>query len=132
MIRNSDTHRSRVIGRNQLTFRARVLDRRILRRTRSNAGFLNGGARSNSNFASGLQRFHPCILICFDCASTATDIRPVVRRKPANGQSVDKHVGLLPQIEDGYWAARARQQKLETIRRKFAAARSMKIGQAGV
>ena len=51
MIRYGDTHISRVIGLNKLTFRARVLDGHILRCTRSSTGFLNDSARPNNDFA---------------------------------------------------------------------------------
>src|SRR5260370_8594073 len=97
MIRYGDTHISCVIGLNKLTFRARVLDGHILRCTRSSTGFLNDSARPNNDFAPGFKRFHPRTLICFDSALTATDIRPVACSEPANGQSVYKHMLLLPQ-----------------------------------
>src|SRR4029453_2665690 len=132
MIRYGDAHISRVTRLNKLTFRAGMLDGHILCGTRSDTRFFYRSARSDNDFTPGFKRFHPCTLICFNCVLTATDIHPVACSVPANGQSIDKYVRLLPQIEDGHRAARARQQKLEAISCKLAAARSMKIGQAGV
>src|SRR5439155_5300311 len=132
MIRYGDPHISRLIGLNKLTFRARRPDDHILRRTRSNTGFFNGSARPNNDFTPKLERFYPCPLICLDCALTAPDIRPVACSKPANSQSVDQYVRLLPQIEAPHWAAHARQQKLEPISSNVAAPRTMKVGQAGL
>ena len=132
MIRYGDAHISRVIGLNKLAFRARVLDGHIVWRTRSNTRFFYRSARLDNDFTPGFKRFHPRTLVCFDCVLTATDIRPVACSVPTNGQSIDKYVRLLPQIEDGHWAARVGQQKLETISRKLATPRCAQIGQAGV
>ena len=109
-----------------------MLDGHSLRRNGSNAGFFDGSTRANNDFTPTLKRFHPRSLISFDGALAATDIRPVLCSEPANGQSVDKYVRLLSQIEDRHGAVRTRQQKLETSGGKLSAPRCAQIGQISV
>ena len=108
MICNCDSYVCYAINSNNVAFRARVVDGHILRCTRGNAGLFDGSTRPNNDFTPNLKRFYPCTLIGFDCTLIATDIRPVVCSKLANGQSVDKYVRLLSQIEDRDGAARTR------------------------
>src|SRR5260370_41699313 len=132
VIRNRQTYIGSTISINKVALRTRVLDRHILPRAWDGARFLDRSPGTNNNFATGLERFHARSLICLDLIMSATDVGPIIRSKPANAQTVDEYVRLLSQVEDRHRTARASQQKLETISRKLAAARSMKIGQAGV
>lgn len=82
----------------------------------------------NNDFAPGLERFHARSFVCFDFIVSPTDIGPIMRGKPANGQTVDKYMRLLAQIENGNRPARSPQQELKTIGRELSSARSMEIG----
>jgi len=100
MVRHCKAHIGGAIGLNNLTLRARVLDSHIFRRTRGGTRFLDRGSWINNDFAPGLERLHACSFVCFDLIVSATDVGPIVRGKPANRQTVNKYVRLLPQIEN--------------------------------
>src|SRR5713101_3608140 len=86
----------------------------------------------NNDFTPGLRRFHAPSLVCLDLIVGATNVGPIVRGKPANGQAVDEYVRFLSQIEIRDRTARAPQQKLKIVGGEFSAARSMELGQTGV
>ena len=100
MIGNSEPDIGRVVAHNNVVLRTRMLDSHIFRRTRGGTRFLDRGSWINNDFAPGLERFHARSFVCFDLIVSATDVGPIVRGKPANRQTVNKYVRLLPQIEN--------------------------------
>src|SRR5438034_5799601 len=128
MIGNREPDIGRAVGLDNVTFRTRVLDSHIFRRARDDTGFFDGGSWMNNDFAPDLERFHARSFVCFDFIVSPTDVGPIVRGKPANGQTVDKYMRLLAQIENGNSLARSHQQELKTNCRELYAARSIEIG----
>src|SRR5437773_12502544 len=86
----------------------------------------------DNDFTPGLKRFRAPSLVCLDLIAGATNVGPIVRGKPANRQTVDEYVRLLPQIENGNGTARTPQQKLKTIGRELSSPRSAEVSQTGV
>src|SRR5206468_6640257 len=112
VVRDRDAYVMRASTFDNIPLRACALDSHPLRRDRIAVAVFDRVPTSNINFAAGLKRLNPRGFVPFNISLTPSDIRPVVGRIPAYGQSVDKDVRLLPQIEHGDRTAGSGEHKL--------------------
>src|SRR5438552_1220673 len=96
VIRNGDAHIMGASSLDDVALCICPLDSHILRWCRISACFFDSFPRMNSDFAAWLQRLHTCGFVRFDRCLTATNVRPVICRDPANRQTVDKYGRFLP------------------------------------
>src|SRR5947209_2767144 len=93
MIGNSKTDIGRVICLNQVPLCLCVLDYHMRRPTGRCARFLDIGP-GNCDFAVWLERLYPCSFVRLDCGMSPSNVGPIIRGKPANGEAVDKYMRL--------------------------------------